>query len=167
MKIKNWQNPKISLISQAVPLEEQASLTKDKQLIGRVSVKPEDFIEVGKKYEKAGDLRREAHDYVGAEDDYVEANKYGFAYSETDSNRVKGKIEKLVLEKRKAMGLPLQKRAWTYLAIISFASAFLSISLKLTGSVVGASSAKSNWISLGLFLLGCMFTLFYFRAKRK
>jgi hypothetical protein len=70
------------------------------------------------------------------------------------------------LEKRSVSAALLQ-RAHGYLAIISFAGALLAISLKFTGSVIGPSSANTKWIGLCLFLVGCMFTFFYFRAKRK
>lgn len=59
------------------------------------------------------------------------------------------------------------QRAYGYLAILSFAGALLAVSLKLTGSVVGPASASNKWIGLCLSLVGCMFTFFYFKAKRK
>ncbi len=155
-----------SYINDAKSLEDDASIMKSKHLKG-APIKPE---RIGKQYEQAGDLRRKAQDFIGAEDDYLEANKYGYAYSPTDMQRVKGKINGLISEKRLTLGLhprDLEGRAFSYLAIISFASALLSISLKLTGSVIGSSSNKSTWISLCLFLLGCMFVFFYFRAKKK
>lgn len=69
--------------------------------------------------------------------------------------------------KQSATSLETLARANGYLAILSFAGALLAISLKLTGSVVGPSSANNKWIGLCLFLVGCMFTFFYFRVKRK
>ena len=69
------------------------------------------------------------------------------------------------LEKRSSSGM--LQRASGYLAIISLAAALLSISLKLTGSVVGPAATNSKWIGLCLFLVGCMFTFFYLKAKRK
>jgi hypothetical protein len=69
------------------------------------------------------------------------------------------------LEKKVSWGTP--QRALGYLAIISLASALLSVSLKLTGSVVGSSSTKVNLVALCLFAAGCIFTVFYFRARKK
>jgi len=166
MKTQNWQNPRISYLTKAKHLEDEALLMKGRHLKG-APIKPE---KIGKMYEDAGDLRRKGKDFVGAEDDYLNANKYGYAYSSVDSERVRKAINEVISEKRKSLGLPLEnplERAFAYLAILSFGAALLAISLKLTGSVIGPSSANTKWIGLCLFLVGCMFTFFYFRAKRK
>lgn len=92
------------------------------------------------------------------------------AYDKRERARIEAEIDKVksrVVAEKPKMGDSLEKRAFAYLAIISLASAFLTISLKWTGSVVGATSASNKWIGLCLFLVGCMFTFFYFRAKRK
>ena|SRR5271157_119610 len=157
-----------SYINDAKSLEDDALLMKNKHLKG-AQVEPK---EIGKLYEKAADLRVKAQDLIMAEDDYRRANNYGFAYSPADLERINGKIKSLISKKRLALGIQpgnlLERRSFAYLSIISFASALLSISLKLTGSVVGPSSTKSTtWISLCLFMVGCLFTFFYFRAKKK
>jgi hypothetical protein len=101
-------------------------------------------------------------------------DKQDKARIDADIDRVKSRL--LVAEKPKN-GKSLEKttssfetvpqRLWAYLSIISLAAALLSISLKWTGSVVGPAATNDKWIGLCLFLIGCMFTFLYFRAKRK
>lgn len=75
------------------------------------------------------------------------------------------------LSRRSAERRPLrystENRAWAYLSIIAFASALLTITLKLTGAAIGTTSAKGNWVSVCLFAVGCMFTVFYFKTRDK
>ena len=105
MKTKSWEELNTSYARKAKPLEDEALLLKSKHLKGSSSINPE---RIGKMYEDAGDLRRKAHDFIGAQDDYLEANKYGYAYSSADSERVRNKINGLISEKRQAQGLPLR-----------------------------------------------------------
>jgi len=51
--------------------------------------------------------------------------------------------------------------------IIILAGALLSISMNLTGNVIGGSSDNNNWISIGLFLLGCLLTFIFFKLRDK
>jgi hypothetical protein len=127
------------------------------------------------------DYRLQGQYFKNAQEDLRNAKK--LAYTSRDKERIKKALDNLPgdlnkfrtdtatekensLEKRSSSDALLQ-RTWAYLSIISLAAALLSISLKWTGSVVGPSSTNTKWIGLCLFLLGCMFTLFYFRAKRK
>jgi hypothetical protein len=118
--------------------------------------------------------------FRNAQEDLKYAKK--LAYSPRDKERIKKSLEDLPhaltkfqanqkeesLEEKTADSYhATSQRASGYLAIISLAAALLSISLKWTGSVVGAASTSNKWIGLCLFLVGCMFTFFYFRAKRK
>jgi hypothetical protein len=52
-------------------------------------------------------------------------------------------------------------------SIISLIGALASISMNMTGNAIGGSLDNNGWISIGLFFLGCAFTLFYFKAKNK
>ncbi|MDD5700267.1 MAG: hypothetical protein PHH00_03725 [Candidatus Nanoarchaeia archaeon] len=52
-------------------------------------------------------------------------------------------------------------------AMISLVGALASISMNLTGNAIGSSLENNSWISIGLFFLGCVFTMFYFRMKEK
>lgn len=59
----------------------------------------------------------------------------------------------------------LGKKLLGSFSIIALAGALASISMNLTGNVIGGSSDNNNFISIGLFFLGCLLTLFYFKAK--
>jgi len=90
------------------------------------------------------------------------------SHAERDAfEKLLSKAEERCKESFVGGGQLLEQRAYLYLAIIGFASAFLSITLRLTGNVVGSAYNKSNYISLCLFFVGCLFTFFYFRARRK
>jgi hypothetical protein len=108
--------------------------------------------------------------FKNAQEDLRNARK--LAYSPKDKARIKKALESLPkdfsqIDSTSQKEGSLESRAFAYLAILSFGGALLAISLKLTGSVVGPSSANNKWIGLCLFLVGCMFTFFYFRVKRK
>lgn len=61
----------------------------------------------------------------------------------------------------------LGKKVVAVFAVVSLVGALVSISMNLTGNVIGGSSDNNNWISIGLFFLGCALTLFYFKARNR
>jgi hypothetical protein len=116
-------------------------------------------------YEKVGDLYSELGVSNLAVSSYKGARNN--APYESVRERIGKKISDIEHPSYEALEKMLKMRAWLYLGIISFASSLLSVTLRLTGNVVGSAYSKSNWISLCLFFVGCLFTLFYFRARRK
>jgi membrane protease YdiL (CAAX protease family) len=75
---------------------------------------------------------------------------------------------KLLNEARKSKK-PKMKPLQRVFAILSIGSLFVSlvfISLNLTGSTIG-SEDTGGIVSVVLFVLGLVFTLFYFREKNK
>ncbi len=133
-------------------IEGDVSLNSDvaKQRLSRA------YEKVGELYSNVGNLREALKYYHSAEQ---------YAPHENVKERIAGKIS--ALEESMTDILGIEQRAVGYLAIISLSAALLSLSLKWTGSVVGTSSARINWIALVLFLLGGVFLVFYLRAKKK
>jgi hypothetical protein len=123
------------------------------------------FVKVGDLYSKIGALRRAYNNYDTAQ-----------VYTHYDTVRkdiVKEmqKIDKELMENERQPKGNLENRAISRsvasLAVIALVGALLTISMNLTGNVIGGSSDNNNWISIGLFFLGCALTLFYFKAKSR
>ncbi len=163
-EILSEKNP----LNKAKGLESWASNQQKMHMLGKSSIEPE---KIGKGYEDAGDIRRQLGDSVNAEDDYRAATRYGYAYDKESLKRIGGKLEELFLDKRynlyKSKMAASQRKAFAFLSIASLLGALLLISLNITGAVTGGFLENNSWISIGLFLLGCAFTLFYFKAKNK
>jgi hypothetical protein len=118
---------------------------------------------IGQAYEEAGDLRRQAGDIFGANNDYRDAKVYGYSNNEKELKRMDDKINQLRFEKEGR----LAKR----FAIISMATltiALLFVSSSLTGfSILNVSSESSRLISSCFFVCGLIFTFVYLKAKKR
>jgi hypothetical protein len=118
--------------------------------------------EIGDKYEKAGDLRKKARDFIGAHTDYRHAKIYGFSNDEKKVDDLDRKIKLLLLERRTRGS----KLFLAFLSLITLISALFFVSVSLTGNVIlGLSENNFRWVGLCLFVCGLIFAFLYFRKK--
>jgi hypothetical protein len=140
--------------------------------------------EIGKKYEEAGDNWTESGNFIKAEDNYRNANIYGYAHDTKNEKRVQAKIDSLRLKKKLTLAFPSIKKSTIekmvedeenrikFLpAVISIASllfALFFISSNLTGfSVFNLTYNNSRWIGSCFFICGLIFTFIYLKIKTK
>lgn len=125
--------------------------------------------DIGKLYEKAGDLRKKAGDIAGAEIAYTNAIRKGYVYSVDDKERTEEKIEGLKYNRfRASKKFGLEKKTFLAFLSISFlVVALLSSVYSITGySIAGLGEENFRFVGTGFFLLGLFFAFFYFRCKK-
>lgn len=113
------------------------------------------LLEAAQTYEQAGNAwMRELTASRGYE------RKMGYARKNAQADYALGREIRTEM-KDKGLG----KKLVAAIAMISLLGALASISMNLTGNAIGGSLENNSWISIGLFFLGCAFTLFYFRLR--
>lgn len=142
-----------------------------------------DSEKIARKYVHSGDYKRAADFYAQAGNLREYSKYYEKALESTDDrsvvNDIQSRLRKLnlsgpiwdrLINKAKKRSLERHvgySRIVAGIATLSLLGSLLSISMNLTGNVIGGSSDNNNWISIGLFFLGCALTLFYFKAKNR
>ncbi|MCK4647760.1 hypothetical protein KAT24_02415 [Candidatus Pacearchaeota archaeon] len=132
-------------------------------------------IEVIKKYSGAARLFEEEGDFYKAKEVLEGAAKY-LGGSNWGSTIIDPKWRKKINNKlneinkklpRKSRGLERRLFALAFLSIASFIGALFFISFNLTGYATGGLAQENfRWISTSLFILGLIFTFFYFKNKK-
>lgn len=139
---------------------------------------------VAEGYLKKGDYKKAADFYDYAGDSHKAHKYYKKSLETTPSLAVINNIQSRLTNKgvvddswRELFNEARKRRLERYVgypstglavvSVIMLLGSLLSISMNLTGNVIGGSSDNNNWISIGLFFLGCTLTLFYFKAKNR
>lgn len=148
----------LSPADKAKELEKQArSKKRTAEMISDESKKQAKFLEVAQTYEQAGNAwMRE----LTASQGYNRRMEYARKNAHADYSYGR---EIRTGMKEKGLG----KKVAGVIAMISLVGALASISMNLTGNAIGSSLENNNWISIGLFFLGCVFTMFYFKLREK
>jgi len=112
-----------------------------------------------KGFQKAGDIWAELGRFNRAKKNYQSAIEYATVREE---EKIKSKLRKL------PTGRGIEKYfTLASLAIGSFTMALFFISLNLTGYAIGVlSQENSRFVGTSLFILGLVFTFFYFKNKK-
>ncbi len=122
-------------------------------------------------YKKAGNLRRDAGDLIGAVENYRKVLLY--TNNPEIKKNIQEKIDDVLLQRKKTLsflkvlknGLE-QKFVFAFFSIISLVLALFFTSFNLTGNaILGLTENNSSWIGLCLFIGGLIFTFLYFRKK--
>ena len=123
-------------------------------------------------YKKAGEAYEEANAFDRAELNYRDAHKWA---PEKDKDELRSKLLNVKEKKKETSNLfrrmkirGLEKQfVFAILAIGSFAIALFFVSFSLTGYAIGGlTQENSRWISTSLFILGLVFSFFYFKNKK-
>lgn len=107
-------------------------------------------------YEKAGDVSKESRVKLKSY-----KNALDYSWESDNKKRISKKINKL------EFGLG-RFRIFALAAIVSFVFSLVFISFNLTGfSMINIPVYNNNWVSIPFFILGLVFTLFYFKEKAR
>ena len=154
------------IIEEAMDLERTANTLRRER--GRETAE-----EIGSMYEKAGDLRMRARDFINAEDNYVQAQRYGFPYDQERREEISEKINRLRLERRsynffKGINSKSLGKKFAVVSILTLTFALFFVTSNLTGfSILNISSGNSRWIGSCFFVCGLIFAFVYLKSKNK
>jgi hypothetical protein len=135
---------------------------------GKGDVKSEEF---GLMYLDAGALRVKAGDFNGAEEDYLNAQRYSFSHDIRIKNTIDKYLNALRSEKIFSSwkkGTSSSKRLNAVLSISFLAIALFFVSMNLTGNVIaGVNASSSRIIGICFFTCGLIFAFIYLRSRSK
>jgi len=144
------------IIQEAIDLERTATaLRRDR--------KKETAEEIGAMYESAGDLRFRARDFINAEENYIQAQRYGFPYSPEKQEEINKKLNKLRFEKKMTL-----VNKFAIISTLTLVIAFFFVTSNLTGfSVLNLNYDNSRWFGSCFFVCGLIFAFIYLKGKNK
>ena len=137
------------------------------------------FLRAAEAYEGASIKEKTLDNYNNALSFLKTANSY-FPNPRTFEKKIKGlqaKVDELTAEaeakekkKQSPFNMRMASQTWrttqAIIAVFSFLAALFFLSLDFTGAAIGSlPSGGSHWIGIGLFALGLIFVLLYFRNR--
>lgn len=171
------------ILDEALHFETQAELKRKER--SYTHGHPLSAEEIGRDYEKAGDLRLQAGDVIFAQDDYEQARQYGYLYDEKNTKRIEEKLNnltKMKLDRLKSqkfkeqlmrqkesnlLNLLKQKSVKAVISILFLASSLFFVALNVTGNAILSTQQESSlWVGLCLFGCGLLFAFSYLKSKK-
>lgn len=116
------------------------------------------YLKAAAEYKKKGYIQRSV-------DNMRDASRYA---TPEEADKISARIQGLeVLMGNSPVSGASAKSLWAYVAIAFFAVSLFFISLNFTGNaIVDIESQSFTFVGMGFFIVGLIFTSFYFRSKK-